>query len=236
MRFFLSILSTLLITFSALPATPTYNPQNLIIATDLDDVVLKKKWSGILSVVFKNILHAFPAYKEFKEYKKTTPNADSIRKGGEGFYIYLKNKGNHKPAAKVLEACTQKQLIHGTVKIMQSLADTGYSIYTATNIGPIFFAELQKKFPKVFNDACIKHGMTVDYSQTDIIKKPNPRYFEDLKKKLNPDDDKHILFIDDKLENVEAARAAGLLAIHFKTDKQLQKDLQTAFGICTYAA
>jgi FMN phosphatase YigB (HAD superfamily) len=73
--------------------------------------------------------------------------------------------------------------------------------------------------------------MTVDYSVKDPIEKPDLRYFEMLKTKINPADEKYILFIDDKKENVEAARKAGLLAIQFDNAKQLAEDLKNLYGI-----
>lgn len=228
MRLFFPICTTLLITLQIAPVT--YTPQNLIIATDLDDVVLQKNWGGILGTVIKNVTSIGQTHTAYKNFKKANPNAKNIRKGGEAFYIYLIENNNNRLAKKLLEACTHKYPIAGTVTIMHALASQGYEIYTATNMGPLFFAEMQKKYPLIFNDICIRTGLTVDYAQQDIIKKPDARYFEALKQKLNPNGAKYLLFIDDKLENVEAARKAGLLAIHFKNPKQLKKALK-AHGI-----
>lgn len=229
MRLFISSIATILITFQAI--STTYSPQNLIIATDLDDVVLQKNWGGILGTVIKNITSLGKARNAYKKFKKTNSTAKDIRTGGEAFYIYLTANKNDPLAEKLLKACTHKYPITGTVSIMQSLASQGYEIYTATNMGPLFFAAMQKKYPAIFNETCIRTGLTVDYAQPDIIKKPDPRYFEELKKRLNPNNDKHLLFIDDKLENVNAARKAGLLAIHFKNPKQLRSALHK-YGIC----
>ncbi len=208
---------------------PKYTSDNLIIATDLDDVLLKRK-NG---VIFKTIFTKFPQCKKlYKLYKERNKTGSTGEKFGEGFYLYLKNEGLDKLANIIKDFCLAKKIKKRTLKIMRNMANQGYEFYTATNIGSIFFAELQKKFPETFNNVFIKHGMTVDFSQDEVIQKPDHRYFEQLKAKLNPDNDRDILFIDDKLENVTAARECGLLAIHFKSAKKLTRDLHN-YGICT---
>lgn len=231
MRLFLSTVATLLIACSTFSAAPTYNPQNLIIATDLDDVVLRRRNGRIAAIVCKNLHRLIPMYANFRRHKKIGGETVGQRYG-EGFYLYLVAQDKHKLAKIVKKICTKKRLKTKTVKIMKKMVGQGYTIYTATNIGTLFFPIIQKKFADIFNDNFIRNGMTVDYTQQDVIEKPDPRYFEELKKRLNPDNDKHILFIDDRLENVEAARAAGLLAIHFEGHKQLRAELRDAYGIC----
>ena len=230
MRISFSIVATLLFTFQTIPA-PIYTPQNLIIATDLDDVVLQKKWIGIAGTVIKNIFSLNATRKAYKQFKKENPEAGKITDCAEPFYIYLLKKNQYTLATKVKTASTCKELIKGTVNIIKDLANQGFAVYSATNIGSLFYAEIASKYPDVFNKNCIRLGMTVDYTVKDVVKKPDPRYFKALKTKLNPTNDKQILFIDDKLENVEAARKAGLLAIHFKGHKQLRSALHE-YGIC----
>lgn len=238
MRLFFPMLATLLMTLQMTPKQAThkqvapeqampaaYTRKNLIIATDLDDVVLKRRNGRIAAIVFKNIFQLIPMYSKFRENKKTAGDSTG-QKYGEGFYLYLVKNGEHRLAKIVKKVCTRKRLKKKTVKVMQKLSNKGYDIFTATNVGSLFFKKLQKKFSDVFNTTFIRHGLTVDFAQEDIIQKPDPRYFEALKAKLNPNGDKQILFIDDKLENVEAARNAGLLAIHFKGHKQLKKELK----------
>ena len=58
-----------------------------------------------------------------------------------------------------------------------------------------------------------------------MIKKPHPDFFIShvQKHNLKPE---HIIFIDDKLINVQAAQAVGMHAIHFKNAHQLRRQLQ----------
>ncbi|MEX0849285.1 MAG: hypothetical protein WD055_03580 [Candidatus Dependentiae bacterium] len=232
MRFFAlyAILSPF--TFSSVYTAPqpTYSPQNLIIATDLDDVVLDRNKGSIAKLVFKKPGRFKKLYSQYKKRKNN--NGSRGKKFGEGFYIHLKKNNEHKLADLIKKVCTCKKPKKKTVNILRNMASQGYHLFTATNIGSLFFAELQKKFPELFNNNFIQHGMTVDFLPEDVIEKPDIRYFQQLKKKLNPHGDKQILFIDDKLENVQSARTCGLLAIQFKNHKQLKRDLHT-YGICT---
>lgn len=57
------------------------------------------------------------------------------------------------------------------------------------------------------------------------VKKPNPEAFQILLKKLNKPASS-VLFIDDKIENVEAAKNQGIDAIHFNNPKQLIEELE----------
>ncbi len=227
----LSILSFSLLTLAINPAEQSkYTPENLIIATDLDDVLLKRKNGAIFKTIFTKFPQCKKLYKAYKERKKIAGSTGE--KFGEGFYLYLKEEGLDDLANIIKDICLAKKIKKRTLKIMRNMANQGYEFYTATNIGSIFFAELQKKFPETFNNVFIRHGMTVDFTQEEVIQKPDHRYFEQLKEKLNPSNDKDILFIDDKLENVAAARECGLLAIHFKSAKQLKRELHN-YGICT---
>jgi FMN phosphatase YigB (HAD superfamily) len=228
--FLLSTLATLVVAVESAPAIPMYTPQNLIIATDLDDVVLRRRNGRITVIVLKNMFKLKAMYTMFCENKKIAGNSTGERYG-EGFYLYLLQRGEYKLAKIVKKVNTCKRLDKKTAQIMQRITEKNYTLFTATNIGSIFFKKLQKKFPDIFNDSCIKHGMTVDFTKAGIVKKPDPAYFEELKAKLNPSGDKYILFIDDKLENVKAARNAGLLAIHYINHKQLLKALHS-YDIC----
>jgi FMN phosphatase YigB (HAD superfamily) len=199
-------------------------PANTLIATDLDDVILKSNRTQRPPNA-----HLYLWHSDWKSIFKGWPNFKRIN--GERKYVEWMKKGLTKPAEFVRSIAQQKEIIPETLELYKKLHAQGFPFYTATNIGSIFFSDLQKRFPDLFNDNFIKHSMTVDYSVKDPIEKPDLRYFEMLKTKINPADEKYILFIDDKKENVEAARKAGLLAIQFDNAKQLAEDLKNLYGI-----
>lgn len=208
---------------------PICTPKNTVIATDIDGVLCENN----IGKQIKQILKHFGGIVKYRKINKKRNKQASSRghKCGEAIYIDCIAQGDHKTARAIRTITTkQKRLKKDTVQLYQKLHARGFNIYCATNIGSIFFQDLQQKFSAIFNNHFIKHGITVDYANSDIILKPDPRYFEKLKIKLNPNGDKHIIFIDDTLQNITAARKAGLIAIHFQNITQLQREL-TAYNI-----
>lgn len=203
-------------------------PENTFIASDLDHVLLQPNRST-KDMISKKGLSSYLWHSSWSSILKGWSNFKRVN--GERKYVEWMKKGRTKPAEFVRSITQQKEIIPETLELYKKLHAQGFQFYTATNIGSIFFGDIQKKFPEVFNDNFIKHCMTVDYKNGNPIEKPDPRYFEMLKKKINPAGDKYILFIDDKPENVEAARKAGLSAIQFKDAKQLEEDLKNLYGI-----
>lgn len=57
------------------------------------------------------------------------------------------------------------------------------------------------------------------------VKKPDPKAFTILLETLH-ESPSHVLFIDDKLENVESARSLGIDAIQFTSPQQLKAELE----------
>lgn len=203
-------------------------PQNSVFATDLDDVILKSDRTAE-SIQSSGSIKSYLWNSNWHSLLKGWSNFKRIN--GERKYIEWIKTGKTDAAQFIRNVSQQKKIMPDTLELYKKLNEQGFQLYTATNIGSIFFSDIQKKFPEVFNDNFIKHSMTVDYSVKDPIEKPDLRYFEILKAKINPVGDKYILFIDDRKENVEAARKAGLLAIQFKNAKQLEEDLKNLYGI-----
>ncbi len=207
----------------------TLNPKNTIIVVDLDDVVLERNKKGVFKKAIKYGGRFLKGRKEFRKRKGVA--GDKGQRYGEGFYVELQRQGKTKLAKALKEVCIQKSLKKDTIKELKKLRDAGFEIWCATNLGDTFFAELKRKYPEIFNNNFIKHGMTVDYTAKEIIQKPDPRYFERLKKRINPQGTKTLLFIDDKPENTQAARKAGLKTITFRRAGQMKQALHQ-FGIC----
>lgn len=210
----------------------TTSLKDVIIATDLDHVLLESNtWervSGSVSspAMLWSYLQTCRKYREAgKAFSRTC---------GESLYIKevtANNGKENKAAAFVRMRAQEKRIMNDTLELFKTLHAQGATLYTATNIGSVFFNDLKKKFPDIFNESFIKHAMTVDYGASDVIEKPDIRYFMQLKEIINPHDSQRLLFIDDKLENVEAARKVGFMAIHFKNAKQLKEDLEKLLQI-----
>jgi 2-haloacid dehalogenase len=106
---------------------------------------------------------------------------------------------------------------------MHELSKLGYTHHLGSNIGKTVFDDCRKKFPTIFG---LFKEFTIPFETEafTIIKKPHPDFFHahTVKYNLQPE---QIIFIDDKLANVQAAQAIGMHAIHFKNARQLRKEL-----------
>lgn len=109
--------------------------------------------------------------------------------------------------------------IEGSVQILAELRSRGTRLYALTNFSaetwPVALARFE--FLSWFEDTVVsaEHGVV----------KPDPRIFGIALRRfrLNPP---HAVFIDDLAENVAAARACGLTALHFTGASRLRAELR----------
>lgn len=208
--------------------------EHVIVTTDLDDVLLEFDNYGYIYTILTNPF-SFIHYK-IACFSYAQPGKPPFLTCGEALYLseVKKNQGYENGAAYFLRTIEQcKNIMPETLEVYQQLNSLGATLYTATNIGETFFSDLQQNKSDVFHDGFIKHGLTVDYNAPidDIIAKPNIEYFHRLKAKVNPDVKKTVIFIDDKLKNVESARKAGFIGIQFQNAAQLKADIETHVGV-----
>ena len=108
--------------------------------------------------------------------------------------------------------------IHETVDILMDIKRRGYPLYALSNWNDIKFPIALKEFPFLgLFDGRIVSGEVK-------LAKPDPLIYQLLLNtyKLNP---RECLFIDDRLENVEAARALGIESVQFISPRQLEQEL-----------
>ena len=108
--------------------------------------------------------------------------------------------------------------IPGTVALLERLAAGGVPLYAITNYPAETFPMAQKKFPflALFRDVAV--------SGRERILKPDAELFRILFRRNNIVPEQAI-FIDDSIKNVDAARALGLHAIHFRSPDQLEQEM-----------
>lgn len=109
--------------------------------------------------------------------------------------------------------------VPGTKDLLIRLHDQGVPLYAITNFSSDKFIETQSRFDFLngnFRDVVI--------SGQERLIKPDPRIFEVLfeRNALDPAD---CLFIDDSLDNIEAARDLGMTGHHFHDAAALETDL-----------
>ncbi len=208
-----------------------FSPTRHIFLWDLHDVILEKSlWSWIMICLQFNrkieiirkldkktikILCTF-LLERLRLTKKQLVSEELINAATQA--------RNHALIELTIKACSSYAPIKKTVVIMHELSRLGYKHHLGSNIGKTVFDDCLEKFSNIFNlfeDATIPF---VSSQSGSIIKKPNPDFFHaHIKKhKLNPH---QIIFIDDKLINVQAAQSVGMHAIHFKNALDLRKQL-----------
>ncbi len=103
-------------------------------------------------------------------------------------------------------------LIPGTCEILDALVEAGVPVYALTN----FSAE---KFPQFCDEyAFTRQFKGIVVSGEERLIKPDPKIFDVTLSRFNLTPEE-TLFIDDRLENVQAAEAKGLIGHQF-TDAQ----------------
>ncbi len=160
-------------------------------------------------------------------------------KSGEA-YARLAIKHENKELAELIKSvfATIEKPMTFTVNILQELKRRGYTHYIGSNIGPEFFIDLQKRMSDIFNDDLfnLTGSQFAVYDNGRELCKPSILFFQEFIDKNNIDLTKtHVIFIDDKEENVKAARKIGFIGIHYKNHMQLRQELRKLQSNLVYA-
>jgi 2-haloacid dehalogenase len=113
--------------------------------------------------------------------------------------------------------------IHESVDILMDLKRRGYPIYGLTNWNDVKWPIALQEFPflRLFDGRIVSGEVK--------LAKPDPAIFRLLLEtyNINP---RESLFIDDRLDNVQAARNLGIESVQFISPRQLEQDL-VQYGI-----
>jgi len=116
-----------------------------------------------------------------------------------------------------------QKIIPGTDTIVKDLVQQDYTLHILSNIGPRRFKQLSDDFPQLIG--YFKRVKIVDPNNAPRIKKPDTQFFVDyLKEYTQPK--QQVILIDDNKKNIKIARSLGMIAIPFRSAKQLRKQLQ----------
>ena len=117
-------------------------------------------------------------------------------------------------------ALSLRGLVPGTAEILRALHDRGVRLVALTNWSAETIHHAPAAFPEViavFDDVIV--------SGAEGVAKPDPHIFHILGRRLG-----HpiagVFYVDDSVRNVEAARAAGMDAVHFTDANGLRKELR----------
>ena len=106
-----------------------------------------------------------------------------------------------------------------SLKLFDEIVEMNIPIYLLSNFGSDMFSIIRPLYP-IFD-----HFLDIILSGDVGINKPDPGYYEYFlnKHSFKPEE---ILFVDDRLPNVEGAKKVGINAVQFISADQLRKDLE----------
>jgi 2-haloacid dehalogenase len=108
--------------------------------------------------------------------------------------------------------------IEENVALLRGLKAAGRPVYALSNFATVKFAIARQMF-----DFLNEFDQAVISGHVGVVK-PNPRIYEILFKRIGRRPEE-LVFVDDSLKNVEAARALGMPAIHFRPGVDLRSEL-----------
>ena len=141
----------------------------------------------------------------------------------EKYFIDLARKYHHLEPFEALgiEIANQQKPIEEVVSLCKALKTKGYTLHLFSNIGPILFDDLHRKFPDIFQ---LFDCFCLPTEENNYRKKPSKRAFKAYLELYNPQK-KQVILIDDKMKNIRSARENGLQGIFFRSPAQLKQEL-----------
>lgn len=207
--------------------TTKLDPKSTIIAFDIDEVIITGREAG-----YEKWLKEQPQFSNYieavkKNYKLTDAHT-IINKVAEE---HPELKSLAEEFKKVIITAPQ---ITGTIEIIHQLVKNGYTVVTASNMTTSTYQSLvdEKVLPAEFNKEFffVQTHPFNQKSDGSYYKKPAKEYYQNLIKYVEceyPCRFKNRIFTDDKLENAQAAAAAGTInAIHFINPNQCKEELK----------
>lgn len=203
------------------------NPQTTIFAFDLHDVVFRR---NLAEVIWRTVgvtcrgmifyaLNPFFWYKarqhgagrEITEnvYKKLTNEYPGLIRFQEDFYAVA---NAHRPIPEMIE-------------IIDTLKESGYTLYILSNIGGETFEAFKAKYPKILGkfDGAYTPSVANNYNH-----KPNSSFFNEFKYylALRGEINKQIIFIDDMKKNLDGALACSIAGVHCTSTRRVKNILE----------
>jgi 2-haloacid dehalogenase len=117
-------------------------------------------------------------------------------------------------------AFSLRGLVPGTAEILNALYDRGVRLVALTNWSAETIHHLPEVFPEVF---AVFDDVVV--SGAEGVAKPDPRIFQILARRLGHPIE-GVVYVDDSIRNVDAARTAGMDAVHFTDAAHLLTELR----------
>ena len=225
-------IKTILLSFLLLAST--IHASSPIILWDIHEVLLQPQDRIINFFQFPHLKTAFshlalPLVKELiglmiKNIFEETSSEEYIQ-------LAMHHKNPHLAELTIALANAQRP-IPGMRELINELNDLGIEQHIGSNIGQTSFHRLLDRQKHPYTAPLFKHmdltkSIVTEFSNGEIIKKPDARFFERYLDKNKIDLEKtSVIFVDDKWDNVRVARSMGFDAIRFKNPQQLRIELR----------
>ncbi len=198
-------------------------PKNTVIAFDLHEVIFTFDYKKIAKILW----HSHQKFTIFTTLFHFSFIITLIKMiwhdpTDEEFYDLFERK---RPALLnlIVDLTNAQKLVPGMAEIVHKLHSRGYTLHILSNIGPRRFKQLSLDFPSIIN--YFDSAQIIQPKAKPILKKPATQFFKKYLRNY-VEANQTVIFIDDNKQNIEAARKLGITAIHFKTAKKLQMQLQ----------
>jgi FMN phosphatase YigB (HAD superfamily) len=178
-------------------------------------LIYPKKWRVIRSMDFHIFKLLFRYALHVLHIRRAELSSDEL-------IAYAIKKNKHELAEIAIRVGCDYAPIPGIIPLVQKMHARGYALHIASNLGKAVYETFKTMYPELF---CYFSVVQISYwDGPRIIKKPNPDFFKNYLEQHNIDP-ATVLFIDDKLYNIDAAANLGIKGIHFKNTKQLISEL-----------
>lgn len=108
-----------------------------------------------------------------------------------------------------------------TIALAQELKDRGYPLHLLSNIGERCLDALDDSYTPVIE---LFDVLKVATAAENYVGKPNLGMYRSYQEEHNPEG-KTVVFIDDKMRNIHAAREVGFLAVPYRSADDLREKL-----------
>lgn len=222
-----SLLSTALLA-DIVPLAPM-SPENYELDYDMHETIVTMNIRNMWDIFRKEVGYKklFGMLGRFKTYKLLSGIARlKLRTEGATFeeYKILIEAYDPKLVPIAERMAASYDVMPGMQELIEELYTLGYRQRVATNGGLTDYTNLAKKYPDLFK--YFEKPLVVDATKKPVVRKPTIAYYNNHFTQFDPERKRTVIFIDDKRKNIEGARKAGMIGIHFKNGKQLREDLK----------
>lgn len=201
------------------------SPYNTIIVFDINGVLFTTSYWKLFKLLIRDkntlrliayFLHPKVIIDIIRLYSKGSIN--------EEYYAHLVTAyPSLAPCKSLLLAAVEAQKPIGPmIQLVYTLKRAGYELHILSNIGKLFFVQLERLHPELFTQFS---KIMIAGPEHNYLSKPNPKMYALYSKECNSDG-KQTIFIDDKKKNVLAAQLHGMTGILYKNPQQFKKELQ----------